>query len=156
MELEDRARCRNVKRRVAGSSKHPTLDAAVLELATPVPSWVEPLRLARAGATVPEIGAAVRAAGRGQRIGVTALAVLPAAVRSSGTELEIDYPDARGLCRGDSGGPLFTREHDGSLRVWGLLRGGALDCRGPDRFTRTARLVGWIEGVEAQRRTRRE
>jgi len=156
VELADEVHCRRVKRRVASSVKHSTLDAALLELATPIPSGVEPLRLAPRGLTPPEPGAPVRVAGRGQGLGSTALAVLAAVLRDNGTELEVGYPGKRGLCRGDSGGPLFTRLDDGQLRVWGILRGGALDCGGPDRFTPAARLVGWVESVQARRRQRRD
>ena len=130
-------------RRVMRVVKHGNLDAGLLELEAPLPAWIIPLALPTEGLTSPEMGRMVAVGRRGEdsRDGPS---LLRAMVIHSGTELEVDYEGEAGLCRGDSGGPLVTRELDGRVVVWGILRDGAMGCRGPDRFTRTSFLGAWV------------
>ncbi len=54
----------------------------------------------------------------------------------------------RGVCNGDSGGPLMVIDENGEVRVAGVLDQGAEDnddCRGRDHYTRTDRIAGWIQ-----------
>lgn len=57
----------------------------------------------------------------------------------------VDGEGLSGACAGDSGGPLFGRALDGSVRVYGVLDSGSGDCRGQDRYTRLDRALTWAE-----------
>ncbi|MCG8421992.1 MAG: trypsin-like serine protease [Proteobacteria bacterium] len=58
--------------------------------------------------------------------------------------LSVHGQGRRGLCRGDSGGPVMVVSSDGIARVAGTLSGGDASCRGRDEFTRIDRLQDWI------------
>jgi hypothetical protein len=132
-------------RQVVAVVKHRWLDAGLLDLDAPLPRWIVPFRLPSVAASAPEVGRTVSVAGRGQSSAGFNLDVVRATVVGAGTELVVAYAEKAGLCRGDSGGPLVERDVDGRLVVWGILRGGAMDCRGPDRFTRTTGLREWVD-----------
>jgi len=51
----------------------------------------------------------------------------------------------RGVCFGDSGGPLMAIDADGSIRVIGVLSHGDESCVGYDTFTRVDAHRDWIE-----------
>jgi hypothetical protein len=51
----------------------------------------------------------------------------------------------RGVCFGDSGGPLMVIDEDGSIRVIGVLSHGDESCVGYDTFTRVDTHRDWIE-----------
>ena len=51
----------------------------------------------------------------------------------------------RGVCFGDSGGPLMALELDGTVRVVGVLSYGDESCVGYDTFTRVDAHREWIE-----------
>jgi len=51
----------------------------------------------------------------------------------------------RGVCFGDSGGPVMVQAADGTVRHLGVLSWGDPDCLGRDRYTRTDLSVDWIE-----------
>lgn len=57
----------------------------------------------------------------------------------------IDGEGTRGVCFGDSGGPLFVLASDGSIRITGDLSFGDPSCVGRDRYSRTDIAVEWIE-----------
>lgn len=57
----------------------------------------------------------------------------------------IDGQGQRGVCFGDSGGPLLVLADDGTVRVVGVLSNGAETCVGRDNFTRTELHLAWIE-----------
>jgi hypothetical protein len=58
----------------------------------------------------------------------------------------IDGQGQRGVCFGDSGGPLLVLADDGTVRVAGVLSNGDETCVGRDNFTRTELHLAWIEG----------
>jgi hypothetical protein len=60
--------------------------------------------------------------------------------------LTIDGQGQRGVCFGDSGGPVFVIGHDGQVHVAGDLSHGDPSCLGQDNFTRTDLFADWIEG----------
>lgn len=57
----------------------------------------------------------------------------------------IDGQGERGVCFGDSGGPLMVMLPDSSVRVIGALSYGDDSCLGRDNFTRTDTNREWIE-----------
>ncbi len=60
--------------------------------------------------------------------------------------LVINGQGNRGVCFGDSGGPVMLLASDGSVRVAGDLSFGDPSCVGRDRYSRTDLAVAWIEG----------
>lgn len=62
----------------------------------------------------------------------------------SGDELTIDGQGARGVCFGDSGGPVMVIAADGSARVAGALSWGDGNCLGLDRYTRVDTYGDWV------------
>ncbi len=60
--------------------------------------------------------------------------------------LTIDGEGERGVCFGDSGGPVMVIAGDGTVRVAGDLSNGDGNCLGLDNYTRTDSSVAWIEG----------
>jgi len=59
----------------------------------------------------------------------------------------IDGEGTRGVCFGDSGGPLMVLATDSTVRVAGVLSFGDPSCLGLDNFTRTDLQTSWIEAV---------
>jgi hypothetical protein len=59
--------------------------------------------------------------------------------------VSIDGMGERGVCFGDSGGPLFVIGSDASVRVAGALSGGDESCTGVDNFARVDVHKDWIE-----------
>lgn len=64
-----------------------------------------------------------------------------------GTEVTVDGMGTRGLCFGDSGGPLMVLASDATVRVLGDLSNGDGSCVGQDNFTRTDLQIEWIESI---------
>jgi hypothetical protein len=62
-----------------------------------------------------------------------------------GDTLTIDGQGRRGVCFGDSGGPVFVIASDGSVRVAGDLSNGDGNCVGRDNYTRVDVHRAWIE-----------
>jgi len=62
-----------------------------------------------------------------------------------GEFLVINGQGMRGVCFGDSGGPVMLLARDGTVRVAGDLSYGDPSCVGRDRFSRTDLAVDWIE-----------
>ena len=60
--------------------------------------------------------------------------------------LTIDGEGRRGVCFGDSGGPVMTVAEDGTIRTLGVLSNGDGSCVGKDNFTRVDYYRDWIEG----------
>jgi hypothetical protein len=63
----------------------------------------------------------------------------------SGDYITVDGQGRRGLCYGDSGGPLLGIASDGSPRVIGDLTGGDGSCVDHDNYTRIDLSRQWIE-----------
>ena len=53
----------------------------------------------------------------------------------------------RGLCFGDSGGPVMVLASDSTVRVLGDLSFGDPSCIGQDSFARTDLQLAWIEAI---------
>lgn len=63
----------------------------------------------------------------------------------SGHFMTINGMGMRGVCFGDSGGPVFVIASDGTVRTAGDLSNGDGNCVGRDNFARTDTNVDWIE-----------
>jgi hypothetical protein len=60
-----------------------------------------------------------------------------------------DNQDNANICSGDSGGPMYHVEEDGTLLQWGVHSWGDVDCRFESGSTRVDKMSGWIlEQVE--------
>lgn len=137
---------------VIGWQPHPTLDVALVTLgAGPPPELpTEPSRLhdgsldGAAGWTVEVAGAGVGTADRGEvSFGVFEV------VAVEEDALVLDAPGERGLCSGDSGGPVLAQVEGGAPRILGTESTGPWDCRGPDRAVRADRFAGWVAAALA-------
>ena len=94
------------------------------------------------------IGRKVEAAGYGQTetntLGTRFFTAEPIAKLTS-TFVTVDGQGQRGLCFGDSGGPVFAVAPDNTVRVAGALSTGDTSCTGKDNFSRTDLQQEWIE-----------
>lgn len=62
-------------------------------------------------------------------------------------QIVVDEEGARGVCRGDSGGPLMAVAADGSVRSVGAVQGGDGTCTHVANFTRVDPYRDWIESL---------
>lgn len=135
--------------RVSRILTHPRLDLMLLELSedatvavpglTPIPIYP--------GALTGLVGRTAEAAGYGQTesgsMGARRFTAQPI-VSVSGEYVSIDGMGRRGVCFGDSGGPLMLRE-GGQVYVLGALSHGDSSCVGVDNYTRVDQGRSWIE-----------
>lgn len=68
-------------------------------------------------------------------------------VEVRGDDVTIDGMGRRGVCFGDSGGPLFVVASDGTTRTGGVLSNGDPSCVGRDNYTRVDVYRTWLEGL---------
>ncbi len=68
-------------------------------------------------------------------------------VALNGDFVTIDGMGSRGVCFGDSGGPVMVLASDSTVRVLGDLSHGDSSCVGQDNFTRTDLQIAWIESI---------
>ena len=130
---------------------HPVADLTLIELTEPpaermpglhpIPILTEPLDCSWLG-TMAEAAGYGRAPNLG--FGNRFFTAEPIVGLTHNT-VTIDGLGRRGLCRGDSGGPVMIEAPDGSVRVAGVLQGGDASCRGLDFFGRTDTSREWIE-----------
>lgn len=123
---------------------HPSVDIAMLRLATPA-TQVTPIP--HRTAPVDDLrGTDVEFAGYGNLGDDTQdgrfFVVLPV-VGVESTHLIVDGMGTRGICDGDSGGPLMHADADG-LRVLAVESLGDESCVGRDELTRADAVQGWI------------
>ncbi len=114
---------------------------AVLPEIAPVPIMVEALDSSWFGTIVEASGYGRQEDGNSGEREFTAEPL----VDLQGGYLVIDGMGERGVCFGDSGGPVMGIAGDGTIRVLGDLSGGDPSCTGRDRFARTDQVVDWIE-----------
>lgn len=130
---------------------HPSDDIALIELtedATARVPGVVPIRIFTGTLGDEWLRRTVEAAGYGQNhlggSGTRYFTAEPVVDLSDGY-VTVDGEGERGLCFGDSGGPVMGLAGDGSIRVLGDLSHGDTSCVGRDRYTRVDRLRDWIE-----------
>lgn len=130
---------------------NPDADQALAELAEDatarVPGLV-PIALFPARLDASWIGRRLEAAGYGRtHAGTSGTRHFTAEplVALSGDYATVDGEGVRGLCFGDSGGPLMAIAADGSARVVGDLHGGDTSCLGRDHYTRVDLFRDWLE-----------
>lgn len=130
---------------------HPDADMTLVELAedarTRLPQMV-PLAVMDAPMDDSWIGRRAEAAGYGETetggLGTRYFTAEPIVSLENGY-VTIDGEGQRGVCFGDSGGPLLVLADDGSVRVAGVLSNGDDSCLGRDNFTRTDERISFIE-----------
>ncbi|MAQ14381.1 MAG: hypothetical protein CMN30_06255 [Sandaracinus sp.] len=126
-------------------------DLTLVELDAPASSraaWAEPVPILTEIMDDSWLGRTAEASGFGQQetgaSGEREFTAEPI-VSLRGSSVSIDGEGTRGVCFGDSGGPLFAIASDASVRVIGALSGGDESCVGVDNFTRTDVFRDWIE-----------
>jgi hypothetical protein len=129
---------------------HPSLDLMLLQLdedatvAVPTLAPIPP----HAGSLVGFVGRTAEAAGYGRTESGTSGARRFSAepiVSVDTDHVSIDGMGRRGVCFGDSGGPLLVRE-SGVVQLIGALSNGDESCVGVDNYTRIDRGRAWLEG----------
>ncbi len=60
-------------------------------------------------------------------------------------ELTVDGMGLRGVCFGDSGGPVLVIDSGGRVRTGGALSGGESSCVGKDDYARVDIALAWVE-----------
>jgi hypothetical protein len=131
---------------------HPTIDLALIELeedATRQMTGVKPIPVLDELMECDRLGETAEAAGYGSTPNIrfgTRFFTAERIVGLSRESLVIHGEWLRGLCRGDSGGPVMVVASDGTVRVAGALSSGDPSCRGRDVFTRTDVVTDWIDG----------
>ncbi|ACY12697.1 S1 family peptidase [Haliangium ochraceum] len=129
---------------------HPDADITLVELSADargaVPGVV-PLPYMDESLGQEWIGRRAEAAGYGQTetgaLGTRYFTAEPIVALDSGFAT-IDGEGQRGVCFGDSGGPLLIIADDGTVRVAGVLSNGDDTCVGRDNFTRADSYRDWI------------
>lgn len=130
----------------------PSADMSLLELEADVTReipGITPIPLLTEDMDNTWIGRTAEAAGYGQmengRSGTRKFTAEPI-VRLRSETVTIDGEGERGVCFGDSGGPLMVIASDGTVRISGVLSNGDGSCVGQDNYTRVDTFRDWIEG----------
>lgn len=141
----------------------PKNDIGVIILADDAPDWVKPIPVKEIGSV--NIGANAVLAGYGRTDGIvrdpsTSMPEARGLLRKTNAVISVINEDGlefiedttadnpRGSsCHGDSGGPMFFVENDGSLTVIGVTSRAyskELDCKGKGVYTDVRKFTGWI------------
>ena len=142
----------NVCFTAAQVQNHPSQDMTLARMDAPASSRIpelSPIPINTVMLDSSWIGRIAEAAGYGQQEDRTSGEREFTAEPISGFErtefLVIDGQGTRGVCFGDSGGPVMILADDGTVRVAGDLSFGDPSCVGQDRYSRTDLAVEWIE-----------
>ncbi|MFK7987261.1 MAG: trypsin-like serine protease [Sandaracinaceae bacterium] len=141
----------NVCFQAAEVQSHPQRDMALVRMDAPASSRIpalEPIAIMTEQIDSTWFGTLLEAAGYGTQedgsSGEREFSAEPL-VDFEGPFAVIDGEGRRGVCFGDSGGPLMILASDSTVRVLGDLSYGDPSCVGRDRYTRTDLVVDWIE-----------
>lgn len=143
----------NVCFSAARVENHPSVDMTLVHVDAPASSRIpelEPIPIITEVVDNSWIGRMAEAAGYGtQEDGSSGEREFTAEplVRLDPTYATIDGMGERGVCFGDSGGPLMVLASDSTVRVLGALSYGDPSCVGQDSYTRTDLQLSWIEAV---------
>lgn len=136
--------------------RNPAADMVLVELAddaTTVAPGVVPIVPMDEGLTAEWVGRMAEAGGWGETEsgydGARKFATVPIAALTD-TIVTIDGMGERGVCFGDSGGPLLVMASDGTVRVEGDLSEGDPVCGNRDDFVRVDSQIAWIEGLAGE------
>ncbi|MBX3247369.1 MAG: trypsin-like serine protease [Myxococcales bacterium] len=131
---------------------HPSQDMTLLRVDAPASSrapTLEPIPINTVMLDNTWIGVTAEAAGYGQqengRSGERKFTAQPIDGFERPEFVVINGEGTRGVCFGDSGGPVMILAADGTIRVAGALSWGDPSCVGRDRYSRTDIAVTWIE-----------
>ncbi len=130
---------------------HPAADLTLIELSQPPAErmpGLHPIPIMTETLDCSWLGTMAEAAGYGRAPNLgfgTRFFTAEPIVALSHNSITIDGLGRRGMCGGDSGGPVMVEASDGSVRVAGVLEGGDATCRGLDYFSRTDTAYEWIE-----------
>jgi hypothetical protein len=135
-----------------GVTRHPSLDAMLVELASFAPAQgVEPKPLRSAStpdALAPEVEVELAGYGWTEVDSPGELHFVVERVTALSEEwVEVSGTGATGACLADSGGPLLARNSSGQPSVVGILSQGSASCLGADRYTRASALERWQASV---------
>lgn len=132
---------------------HPNVDMTLAHVDAPASSRIpalEPIPVMTERMDNTWIGRTAEAAGYGTQedgsSGEREFSAEPIA-RLDAVYVTIDGMGERGVCFGDSGGPLTVLATDSTVRVIGTLSYGDPSCTGQDSFTRTDLQIEWIEAI---------
>ena len=133
--------------------RNPDADMTLVYLsgsATEAAEGLQPIPLFEGDLDEDWIGVKAEAAGYGQQedggYGEREFTAEPI-VDLDGHEMTIDGEGVRGVCFGDSGGPVMVIDSEGTVGVAGALSWGDPDCWGRDRYTRVDTNRDWLEGI---------
>lgn len=138
--------------RAIAKTEHPTLDIAMLRLAsrpadqldvTPIAPFSGALRSADEGEIFEQAGFGATESGSSNGRFFVAE---PFIGFEDGGYLMVNGEGRHGVCFGDSGGPSLRQTAEGDVRVMGALSWGDESCVGVDRYTRVDLAADWIEG----------
>lgn len=110
---------------------------------SPIPIMTEVMDDSWIGRTAEAAGYGTQETGRSGEREFTAEPI----VALDDTYVTIDGMGNRGVCFGDSGGPLTVLASDSTVRVIGTLSHGDPSCTGEDSFTRTDLQLAWIQAI---------
>lgn len=132
---------------------HPLVDLALIELAQDASERIpdiRPIPIIAEDLDCGQLGQMAEAAGYGRSANVPfgkRFFTAEPIVRLSSDYVTIHGQGRKGLCHGDSGGPVMLVAADGTARVAGALNTGDPSCRGLDDFARVDVVRGWVEGL---------
>ena len=137
---------------VVQAETHPSVDLALARVDAPASSRfpeLSPVAILTERMDDSWIGRVAEASGYGTQedgsSGEREFTAEPIVGFERGEFVAIDGMGERGVCFGDSGGPLFVLGGDSTIRIAGDLSFGDPSCVGVDRYTRTDLVVDWIE-----------
>lgn len=132
---------------------HPSVDMTLVHVdrpasssipaLVPIPVMTETIDRAWIGRTAEAAGYGTQEDGRSGEREFTAEPI----VALEGPFVVIDGMGERGVCFGDSGGPLMVLAGDATVRVLGALSYGDPSCVGRDSYTRADLQLAWIEAL---------
>ncbi len=132
---------------------HPSVDLSLVHVDAPASSRIPelvPIAIMTERVERTWLGRTAEAAGYGTqedgRSGEREFTAQPI-VELNDTYVVIDGMGTRGVCFGDSGGPVMVLASDATVRVLGALSYGDPSCVGRDNYTRTDLQLAWIEGI---------